>query len=129
MPIDALKDDVEPWVTPAGIVSVADPIRSTTTEAIRLLHEDGLRIIMLTGDSRVTAEAVGRRLGLNEVIAEVLPQQKNEVVKRLQAEGIIVRPLGPWGAPTAIRITIGTPEQNDIFLKAFKKVMEKATVR
>jgi histidinol-phosphate aminotransferase len=51
------------------------------------------------------------------------------VAKRLQAEGIIVRPLGPWGAPTAIRITIGTPEQNDIFLKAFKKVMEKATVR
>jgi histidinol-phosphate aminotransferase len=51
------------------------------------------------------------------------------VAKRLQAEGIIVRPLGPWGAPTAIRLTIGTPEQNDIFLKAFKKVMEKATVR
>jgi histidinol-phosphate aminotransferase len=51
------------------------------------------------------------------------------VAKRLQAEGVIVRPLGPWGAPTAIRITIGTPEQNDIFLKAFKKVMERATVR
>jgi histidinol-phosphate aminotransferase len=51
------------------------------------------------------------------------------VAKRLQAEGIIVRPLAPWGAPTAIRITIGTPEQNDIFLKAFKKVMEEATVR
>ncbi len=51
------------------------------------------------------------------------------VAKRLQAEGIIVRPLGPWGAPTAMRITIGTPEQNDSFLKAFKKVMEKATVR
>ena len=49
--------------------------------------------------------------------------------KRLQAEGVIVRPLGPWGAPTAIRTTIGTPEQNDIFLKAFKKVMERATVR
>jgi histidinol-phosphate aminotransferase len=51
------------------------------------------------------------------------------VAKRIQAEGVIVRPLGPWGAPTAIRITIGTPEQNDIFLKAFKKVMEGATVR
>ncbi len=51
------------------------------------------------------------------------------VAKRLQGEGVIVRPLGPWGAPTAIRITIGTPEQNDIFLKAFKKVMERATVR
>jgi len=51
------------------------------------------------------------------------------VAKRLQGEGVIVRPLGPWGAPTAIRITIGTPEQNDVFLKAFKKVMERATVR
>jgi histidinol-phosphate aminotransferase len=51
------------------------------------------------------------------------------VAKRLQAEGVIVRPLGPWGAPTAIRITIGTAEQNEIFLKAFKKVMERATAR
>jgi histidinol-phosphate aminotransferase len=51
------------------------------------------------------------------------------VAKRLQAEGLIVRPMGPWGAPAAIRITIGTAEQNDIFLKAFKKVMERATVR
>ncbi len=51
------------------------------------------------------------------------------VAKRLQGEGVIVRPMVPWGAPTAIRITIGTPEQNDIFLKAFKKVMERATVR
>ena len=47
------------------------------------------------------------------------------VAKRLQAEGVIIRPLGPWGAPTAIRVTIGTPEQNGIFLNAFKKVMEK----
>jgi histidinol-phosphate aminotransferase len=51
------------------------------------------------------------------------------VAKRLQTEGVIVRPLGPWGAPTAIRVTIGTAEQNDIFLKAFKKVMERAAVR
>jgi histidinol-phosphate aminotransferase len=51
------------------------------------------------------------------------------VAKRLQAEGVIVRPLGPWGAPTAIRVTIGTAEQNDIFLKAFKRVMERATAR
>ena len=51
------------------------------------------------------------------------------VAKRLQAEGVIVRPLAPWGAPSAIRVTIGTPEQNDIFLNAFKKVTEQATVR
>jgi histidinol-phosphate aminotransferase len=51
------------------------------------------------------------------------------VAKRFQSEGVIVRPLGPWGAPTAIRITIGTPEQNDVLLRAFKKVMERTTVR
>jgi P-type Cu+ transporter len=79
---------------PAGVLGVEDPIRSSTPEAIRLLKADGLRIIMLTGDSRVTAEAVGRRLGLDEVIAEVLPQQKNEVVKRLQSEGRIVAMAG-----------------------------------
>jgi histidinol-phosphate aminotransferase len=51
------------------------------------------------------------------------------IAKQLQAEGVIIRPLGAWGAPTAIRVTIGTPEQNETFLKAFKKVMERATVR
>ena len=51
------------------------------------------------------------------------------VAQRLQAEGVIIRPLGPWGAPTAIRITIGTPEQNEIFLKAFKKVVERSMVK
>ena len=51
------------------------------------------------------------------------------VAQRLQAEGVIIRPLGPWGAPTAIRVTIGTPEQNEIFLKAFKKVMERSMVK
>ena len=51
------------------------------------------------------------------------------VATRLQAEGVIVRPLGPWGAPSAIRITIGTPEQNDVFINAFRKVMERASVR
>lgn len=78
----------------AGLVSVADPIRSSTPEAIRLLHEDGLRIIMLTGDSRTTAEAVARRLGIDEVIAEVLPQQKNEVVRQLQGKGNVVAMAG-----------------------------------
>lgn len=51
------------------------------------------------------------------------------VAQRLQAEGVIIRPLGPWGAPTAIRVTIGTPEQNGIFLNAFKKVMERSMVK
>src|SRR5262249_17787436 len=74
----------------AGIIGVADPIRLSTAEAIRLLHEDGLKIIMLTGDNRITAEAVAGKLGIDQVIAEVLPQGKNDVVKRLQAEGHVV---------------------------------------
>src|SRR5262249_29863778 len=78
----------------AGLLGVNDPIRPSTPEAIQLLHDDGLRIIMLTGDSRKTAEAVARKLGIDEVIAEVLPQQKHEVVKRLQDEGHIVAMAG-----------------------------------
>jgi Cu+-exporting ATPase len=98
----------------AGLIGVADPIRATTPEAIRLLHADGLRIIMLTGDNRTTAEAVARTLALDEVIAEVLPQQKHEVVKRLQAEGHIVAMAGdgindaPALAQAQIGIAMGT---------------------
>ena len=66
-----------------GSVGVADPIKASTPEAIRALHAEGLRIVMLTGDSRTTAEAVARKLGIDEVVAEVLPDQKAEVVKRL----------------------------------------------
>ena len=58
-----------------------------------------------------------------------LEEDAAEFAQRMQAEGVIIRPLGPWGAPTAIRITIGTPEQNDLFLKAFKKVTERAAVK
>ena len=99
---------------PAGLLAVEDPIRASTPEAIRLLRDDGMRVIMLTGDSRVTAEAVARRLGLDEVIAEVLPQQKNEVVKRLQAEGRIVAMAGdgvndaPALAQAQVGIALGT---------------------
>jgi Cu+-exporting ATPase len=98
----------------AGLIGVADPIRSSTPEAIRLLHEEGLRVIMLTGDNRTTAEAVARKLRLDEVIAEVLPQQKNEVVKRLQGEGRVVAMAGdgindaPALAQAQIGIAMGT---------------------
>jgi Cu+-exporting ATPase len=61
---------------PAGLIGVADPIKPTTIEAIRQLHEDGIKIVMLTGDSRTTAEAVARKLGIDDVIAEVLPEDK-----------------------------------------------------
>jgi len=78
----------------AGLLGVADPIKGSTLEAIRLLHRDRIRIVMLTGDSRTTAEAVARKLGIDEVEAEVLPDQKGEVVKRLQADGRVVAMAG-----------------------------------
>ncbi len=70
---------------PAGLLSVADPIKASTPDAIRTLQGEGMRVVMLTGDSRTTAEAIARQLDIDEVIAEVLPEQKVEVVKRLQA--------------------------------------------
>jgi len=78
----------------AGLISAADPIRSTTAEAIAQLHRDGIQIVMLTGDSRTTAEVVARKLGIENVFAGVLPEQKNEIVKNLQAEGHIVAMAG-----------------------------------
>jgi Cu+-exporting ATPase len=72
---------------PAGLLGVADPIKASTPEAIQLLHSAGVRVVMLTGDSRSTAEAVARRLGIDEVEAEVLPSQKRDVVKRLKVNG------------------------------------------
>jgi Cu+-exporting ATPase len=79
---------------PAGLLGVPDPIRSSTPEAIRALHAEGLRIVMLTGDSRATAEAVARQLGIDEVHAEVLPQEKYAVVRRLREEGRVVAMAG-----------------------------------
>jgi Cu+-exporting ATPase len=78
----------------AGLLAVHDPIKQSTPEAIRMLHQDGIRIVMLTGDSRITAEAVARQLGIDEVVAEVLPEQKGEVIKRLQAQGRVVAMAG-----------------------------------
>ena len=93
----------------AGLLGVADPVRATTAEALRLLHADGLRLIMLTGDSRTTAEAVARRLGLDKVIAEVLPAQKGAVVQRLQSEGHVVAMAGDGvnDAPGLARADVG----------------------
>jgi Cu+-exporting ATPase len=71
----------------AGLVGVADPVKETSAEAIRAIHAEGLRLVMLTGDSRMTAESVAKALGIDEVIAEVLPDGKREVVRRLQREG------------------------------------------
>ena len=78
----------------AGVLGIADPIKATTPEAIRALKAAGLRLVMMTGDNRTTAEAVARKLGIDEVQAEVLPQDKAAVVERLRAEGRIVAMAG-----------------------------------
>ncbi|AFV97054.1 MULTISPECIES: heavy metal translocating P-type ATPase [unclassified Sulfuricurvum] len=77
-----------------GILGVADPIKATTAQAIRDLHAEGVDVVMLSGDNRITAEAVAARLGIDRVEAEVLPQQKAETIKRLQSEGHIVAMAG-----------------------------------
>lgn len=77
-----------------GILGVADPIKATTAQAIRDLHDEGITVVMLSGDSRITAEAVGTALGIDRVEAEVLPQQKADVIKQLQEEGHIVAMAG-----------------------------------
>ncbi|MBU1538424.1 MAG: heavy metal translocating P-type ATPase [Alphaproteobacteria bacterium] len=78
----------------AGVLGIADPIKATTADAITALKAAGLRLVMMTGDNRTTAEAVARRLGIDEVQAEVLPQDKASVVKRLRAEGRVVAMAG-----------------------------------
>lgn len=77
-----------------GIIAVADPLKRTTREAINTLHGEGIRIVMLTGDNRTTAEAVARELGIDEIRAEVLPDAKNAVVRQFQTEGHIVAMAG-----------------------------------
>ena len=77
-----------------GVIAIADPIKATTPDALQVLREAGMRIVMLTGDNRTTAEAVARQLGISEVEADILPNQKAEVVKRLQSEGRIVAMAG-----------------------------------
>ncbi len=78
----------------AGLLGVADPIKSSTPEAIELLHKNNVKLVMLTGDSRTTAEAVAKKLNIDEVIAEVLPEQKTEVIKKYQTQGRIVAMAG-----------------------------------
>ena len=94
---------------PAGLIGVADPIKTTTPEAIRQLHRENIRIVMLTGDSRTTAQAVAGRLGIDDVIAEVLPEDKSSAVKRLQDEGRFVAMAGDGinDAPALTKAQIG----------------------
>jgi Cu+-exporting ATPase len=77
-----------------GVIAIADPIKATTPNAVRTLREAGVRVVMLTGDNRTTAEAVARKLGITEVEAEILPQDKGKVVERLRKQGRIVAMAG-----------------------------------
>jgi Cu+-exporting ATPase len=99
---------------PAGLIGVADPIKASTVEAMKTLKDDGVKIVLLTGDSRITAAAVAKKLGIDQVEAEVMPQRKAEVVKGLQSEGRIVAMAGdgindaPALAAAQVGIAMGT---------------------
>jgi P-type Cu+ transporter len=118
---------------PAGLVGVADPIKATTPDAIRALRDEGLRIVMMTGDSRTTAAAVAARLGLAEVIAEVLPDQKAEHVRRLQAQGRRVAMAGdgindaPALALADVGIAMGTG--TDVAMESAHVTLVKGDLR
>jgi len=99
---------------PAGVIAIADPIKATTAGAVAALREAGLRVVMLTGDNRTTAEAVARKLGITEVEAEILPQDKAKVVERQHKEGRVVAMAGdgvndaPALAAADIGVAMGT---------------------
>ncbi len=98
----------------AGVIAIADPIKATTPAAIEALHAQGIRVMMLTGDNRTTAEAVARKLGIDEVRAEVLPEQKGAIVAQLRGEGRVVAMAGdgvndaPGLAAADVGIAMGT---------------------
>jgi P-type Cu+ transporter len=98
----------------AGLVAVADPIKESAVGAIQALRDEGIRVVMLTGDSRVTADAVGRKLRIDDVVAEVLPDQKASAVKRFQDQGRFVAMAGdgindaPALAQAQVGIAMGT---------------------
>ena len=117
----------------AGLLAVADPIKSTTAEAIETLHQEGIRIVMITGDSKTTAEAVAKKLGIDEVLAEVLPDQKAAMVKRLQGEGRIVAMAGdgindaPALAQAHVGVAMGTG--TDVAMKSAGVTLVKGDLR
>jgi Cu+-exporting ATPase len=116
-----------------GLIGVADPIKASSPEAIRMLHDEGIRVVMLTGDSRQTAQAVARKLGLDEVEAEVLPEQKSAAVDRLQREGHVVAMAGdgindaPALAKAHVGIAMGTG--TDVAMESAGMTLVKGDLR
>ncbi len=119
--------------TPAGILGIADPIKETTPPAIQDLRANGVRVVMLTGDSRTTAEAVAKTLGIDDVIAEVLPDQKRAAIERLQKEGRVVAMAGdgindaPALAQAEVGIAMGAG--TDIAIEAAGVTLVKGDLR
>ncbi|HKW14210.1 MAG TPA: heavy metal translocating P-type ATPase, partial [Candidatus Krumholzibacteria bacterium] len=117
----------------AGLIQVADPIKSSTSEAIRTLHAEGVRIVMLTGDSTITAQAVAKKLGIDEVMAEVQPDQKVAAIMRLQAEGRVVAMAGdgindaPALAQAQVGIAMGTG--TDVAMESASVTLVKGDLR
>lgn len=117
----------------AALVSVADPVKESTPEALRLLHESGVKVVMVTGDSRGTAEAVARELGIDDVHAEILPEDKNRVVREFQAEGHVVAMAGdgvndaPALAQADVGIAMGTG--TDIAMESAGVTLVKGDLR
>jgi Cu+-exporting ATPase len=118
---------------PAGLLGVADPIKESTPEAIRTLHDEGIRIVMMTGDSKTTALAVAKKLGIDDVMAEVLPDQKAAKIKELQAEGRIVAMAGdgindaPALAQAQVGIAMGTG--TDVAMESASVTLVKGDLR
>ncbi len=116
-----------------AVIAVADPIKETTPEAIKTLQSEGVRVVMLSGDSRKTAEAVGRQLGIDEVIAEVLPEQKLDAIKSLQAQGRAVAMAGdgindaPALAQANVGIAMGTG--TDVAIESGSVTLVKGDLR
>jgi P-type Cu+ transporter len=117
----------------AGLLGVADPIKASTPEALNLLRAAGVRVVMLTGDSRATALAVARTLGITDVEAEVLPEQKIAVIKRLQAEGRVLAMAGdgvndaPALAQADVGIAMGTG--TDVAMQSADVTLVKGDLR
>ena len=115
------------------MLAVKDPIKTSTPEALRLLHQEGLRVVMLTGDSRSTAEAVARQLGIDAFEAEVQPARKGEIVKQLQSEGRIVAMAGdgindaPALAQARVGIAMGTG--TDVAMESAGIILVKGDLR